>query len=148
MRKVTVSRMCERYAQTVLTFRITYVSMGLFHRKALLKYLPFVLRQCVLCSSIILEVLKTSIRCITFKVSQPQPNSHFITSRTRADFSPSSVLLVRRNRFAISLYQLCFVAFNFFIHPEICNVGICLFTQGCQSRFRFARRIRPGNVDG
>jgi len=28
MRKVTVSRMCERYAQTVLTFRITYVHLS------------------------------------------------------------------------------------------------------------------------
>jgi len=29
MRKVTVSRMRERYAQTVLTFRITYIYCGL-----------------------------------------------------------------------------------------------------------------------
>jgi len=30
MRKVTVLRMRERYAQTVLTFRITYVYMTMF----------------------------------------------------------------------------------------------------------------------
>ena len=31
MRKVTVSRMCERYAQTVLTFRMTYVLEEMIH---------------------------------------------------------------------------------------------------------------------
>jgi len=33
MRKGTVSRMRERYAQTVLTFRITYVNVFIFHTR-------------------------------------------------------------------------------------------------------------------
>jgi len=33
MCKVTVSRMRERYAQMVLTFRITYVNVGIFTYK-------------------------------------------------------------------------------------------------------------------
>jgi len=39
MRKVTVSRMRERYAQTVLTFRITYVKAFLTDKYALVDYI-------------------------------------------------------------------------------------------------------------
>jgi hypothetical protein len=50
---------------------VNFRSTGIFHRKALLKYLLFVLRQCVLCSSIILEFLTTSAHCITLKSPSP-----------------------------------------------------------------------------
>jgi hypothetical protein len=127
---------------------LNFTSTGIFLRKALLKYLLFVLRQCVLCYSYHLGVLNDQCALCDIKISQSQPNSHFRTSRKRADFFQLSVLLVRRNRFAISLYQLSFVLFIFFVPPEICNAGTWLLAHGCQGGFGFARRIGPGNVGG
>ena len=46
MRKVTVSRMRERYAQTVIIFRITYVhSVNLAWQRENISFRKFVVRQ-------------------------------------------------------------------------------------------------------
>lgn len=125
---------------------VNFTSTGIFHRKALLKYFLFVLRQCLLFSSIILEFLTTSVHCVTLKSPTTSRTATLELQERVRIFLRHPSFLVRRTRFAISLYQLSFVVFIFFIPPEIRNVSIWLLTQGCQSGFRFARIIGPGNV--
>ena len=88
--------------------------MEIFHRKFILKYL--------LCFQAILSLFQyhfgvhsdqsTSYNILVF---QPQPNSHFRTSRVHADTLPP-VLLFRRNIFPISLYP-AFSCCIYFLYP-------------------------------